>query len=527
MGVKESILTIGNNESARRKRMKDSGKAKTQLMREVRALRRRLVKLEASERELRLDEELFRRLIQTIPDIIYMLDSHGRFVFVNEAIRQLGYEPNRLIGKCFGYVLHPDDVKVLSRLKVLPKYKGRMTGDAGSPKLFDERRTGKRCTRNLEARILVRGKGRTLADYHPAEIHSCGEWLRNVKDENKKLLGSIGIIRDITERKKAEEEIARLASFPEQNPNPVCEADLDGRILYANPAARRFFPELRAAGVKHPWLVDFCSVVIPNVTRAERHFFVREIKIDDTCYEQTIHYITDPPRIRIYGRDITHRKRVEEAEQLERLSNRLLEFQEEERKRVARGLHDGIGQVLTAIKLSLGMIKKDHPEFDGAVHRELGEVVQLLDAAMDDVRRISNRLRPATLDSFGLIPCIEHEINFIASRSGIAIKFTWEDLKCKLTHQKEIALYRVTQEALTNIIRHANVTHAEVSFNQKGDKVCLKIRDKGRGFDMSQVKKPQRLGLLGMKERIVSVGGTLRISSHPGQGTVLEAEVPS
>ena len=80
---------------------------------------------------------------------------------------------------------------------------------------------------------------------------------------------------------------------------------------------------------------------------------------------------------------------------------------------------------------------------------------------------------------------------------------------------------------MTNIIRHANVTHAEVSFNQKGDKVCLKIRDKGRGFDMSQVKKPQRLGLLGMKERIVSVGGTLRISSHPGQGTVLEAEVPS
>jgi len=506
--------------------MKDSGEAKGQLMREVRTLRRRVARLEASEREPRLGEELFRNFIQTIPDILYMLDSHGRFIFVNGAVRQLGYEPNRLIGKYFGDIVHSDDVNALSRLKVLPKYKGRITGDAGSPKLFDERRTGKRCTKNLEVRILLRGKGRAVADYCHAEIHSCGEWNDYVKAKNKKLFGSIGIIRDITERKKAAEAIAGLASFTEQNPDPICEVDLAGRVFYANPATRHFFPGLLEAGVKHPWLADFRSMVIPGVTRAERHFFAREIRIDDAWYEQTMYYVTDPPRIRIYGRDITYRKRMEEVEQLEKVSKMLIDFQEEEKKKIAQELHDSIGQVLTAIKLCVGMIDKDHPELEGSVHHELGEAVHLVDVAMDGVRKMSNRLRPAMLDSFGLIPCIEHEIEFISKRSRMAIKFKRKGLNGELTPQKEFALYRVTQEALTNVIKHANVAKAEVSLFQKADNVILKIRDKGRGFKVSEASRSRGLGLLGMKERIASVGGILRMRSHPGQGTTVEAEVP-
>ena len=388
------------------------------MRREVETLRRRMIKLEAAEREATVDEELFSIIVQTIPDIIYLLDSRGRFVFISDSVRQLGYEPSRLIGKNFGVMVHPHDLKAVSRLRVLRMCKGRATGDTGSPKLFDERRTGNRGTKNLEVRILLKNRGKESPGCCSAEIHSCGKWGEDPKTKKQKFLGSFGIIRDITERKRADE-----------------------------------------------------------------------------------------------------------AKQLEKLSRALMECQEDERRRIAQELHDEVGQVLTAIKLTLWMIKKDHPELDGSIQQELEDAIQFTDRAMDDVRKMSVKLRPAMLDNLGLKECLQQEIESIKQLSGLEIEFTWEDMDHRLTPQKEIVLYRVAQEAVTNLIKYAGVTKANMSFRKKGDSVILRVQDAGNGFDIAGLANNKGMGILGMKERIDSVGGTLRISSRPGKGTVVEAKV--
>ena len=144
---------------------------------------------------------------------------------------------------------------------------------------------------------------------------------------------------------------------------------------------------------------------------------------------------------------------------------------------------------------------------------------------MDDVRKMSVKLRPAMLDNLGLKECLQQEIESIKQLSGLEIEFTWEDMDHRLTPQKEIVLYRVAQEAVTNIIKYAGVTKANMSFRKKGDSVILRVQDAGNGFDIAGLANNKGMGILGMKERIDSVGGTLRISSRPGKGTVVEAKV--
>ena len=164
-------------------------------------------------------EEWYKALIQSVPDIIYELDVKGRFTFISDSIKQLGYVPEELLGRHFREIVHPDDFKKVSSEIVLPKYAKKITGDAGSPKLFDERRTGKRMTKNCEFRLLLKKQKNISADYRYAEIyssgyyhaeaHSLGKWDKSVIEKNKKFIGSIGIIRNITERKQAQEAVRK------------------------------------------------------------------------------------------------------------------------------------------------------------------------------------------------------------------------------------------------------------------------------------------------------------------------------
>src|SRR3989338_6364056 len=157
-------------------------------------------------------EERFQNLLQAIPDIIYKIDPAGRFVFVNDSIRRLGYEPADLIGKHFSEILHPDDVARVSRENVLPKLSGKLTGDDQAPRLFDERRTRMRMTKNLEVRL--RPKNRADVKFGEVfaygEIISTGQFDRDIRNHNKTFLGTVGIIRDVTDRKTMEEKQKRL-----------------------------------------------------------------------------------------------------------------------------------------------------------------------------------------------------------------------------------------------------------------------------------------------------------------------------
>jgi len=220
------------------------------------------------------------------------------------------------------------------------------------------------------------------------------------------------------------------------------------------------------------------------------------------------------------------RRRAEEAEQLKRLSGMLINFQEEEKKRIARELHDELGQVLLAVKLSLGLMAKDCKRFEESARQELQKAIELVEKAMDDIHRISVSLRPEILDDFGLIPSVEDQIDFLKKRSGIKIKFASRNLKDRLEPEKEIAIFRVVQEALTNIIKHSKATHVEVSLEKRGNNVVLKIVDDGIGLKIPRSSKERGLGLLGMRERIALVGGVFKISAAPRRGTLIEAKIP-
>lgn len=208
---------------------------------------------------------------------------------------------------------------------------------------------------------------------------------------------------------------------------------------------------------------------------------------------------------------------------LEELSTKVLSAQEEERKRVARELHDETSQALTLLIIELKMLEKASPEDKKKKITELGAYTSQI---LDGVRRLTLELRPSALDDLGLIPALRSYINECSEKFNIDIDFQVMGLKGRLPNNVEVALYRVVQEALTNVIKHSEATSVWVSMKSEDSLVVATIKDNGRGFNMDEVMKSKErgLGLFGMKERMSTVGGELEINTTPGLGTEVVAK---
>ena len=216
-------------------------------------------------------------------------------------------------------------------------------------------------------------------------------------------------------------------------------------------------------------------------------------------------------------------------EQLRHLSREVLQAQEAERKRISRELHDVIAQTLTGINIRLATLKKAAGHNTDGFDRNLARTQKLIGKSVEVVHRFARELRPAVLDDLGLIPALHSFMKDFAARTGLHTRLTAFAEVEKMDIAKRTVLFRVAQEALTNVARHAHASRIEASLEKLPDGVCMKIKDNGKSFQVQRVLSAQgtkRLGLLGMRERVEMVGGAFGIESAPGQGTTVQVEIP-
>jgi PAS domain S-box-containing protein len=249
-------------------------------------------------------------------------------------------------------------------------------------------------------------------------------------------------------------------------------------------------------------------------------------------------------------REIARRQTVEEAlresqqhqsrllkqshhmqEQLRHLSHQILHAQEEERKRISHELHDEIAQTLVGINVHLAALTREVADNPRGLRQKIARTQRLVEKSVDVVHLFARELRPAALDDLGLIPALHAFMKEFTKRTGIHIHFTtFTSSRIKqLNNATRTVFYRVAQEALTNVARHAQASRVEVNFDKLPNAICLKIKDDGKSFQAQRImhsKWNTRLGLIGMRERLEMVGGSFSVESAPGKGTTVQAQIP-
>ena len=233
-------------------------------------------------------------------------------------------------------------------------------------------------------------------------------------------------------------------------------------------------------------------------------------------------------RIRMITRLNRYRRLQTTYALLQTLSGRLLAAQEIERRALARELHDEIGQALTAVKIDLQNLQRRAGGTDLA--RQVEGSMAVVEGALQQVRSMSLDLRPSLLDDLGLVSALRWYLDRQVQRTGVSARFWADPSATRLPPDVETVCFRVAQEALTNVARHAQATEVQLILRQEAVGVELSIRDNGRGFDVGAAREGAlrggSLGLLGMEERVLLAGGRLEIQSAPGQGTEVKATLP-
>jgi signal transduction histidine kinase len=329
-------------------------------------------------------------------------------------------------------------------------------------------------------------------------------------------------------------DLVRLASYPEHNPNLVMELNLEERLIYLNPVARQRFPELALRGVEHPLLAGL-EPLVADFRAGTREVAARQVDLGEAVFEQKICYIDATGSVLIYATDITALKRAEAAvellaEQRRQLASRVIKAQEEERRRVAAELHDEAGQALTVLRISLELLARELGEASqGGLAAEVQESAALVQHTHERIRALAQGLRPPTLGADGLTGLLESTCRGFVNRTALAVDYQGLPVD-NVSDDGALALFRFLQEALTNVLRHAQARRAIVRLREEAERLSLEVWDDGRGFQGAQgVSGEPRgggMGLSSMAERLSLVGGGLEIASSPDRGSRLVAWVP-
>ncbi len=237
------------------------------------------------------------------------------------------------------------------------------------------------------------------------------------------------------------------------------------------------------------------------------------------------------PTVLSIARDITERKIVEKklkhtSNQLRNLSSRLQDIREEERTMIAREIHDELGQVITVLKIQVSLMANKLHKDQNNLREKIDFVSQTLDQMVDTVQKITSKLRPGILDELGLIAAIDWQAQEFEKRTGIVCDSLILIKDISLDREKSTAIFRIFQEALTNIARHADADKISVILREEEEQLTLEITDNGQGIRKSQIENPRSLGILGMQERALVLGGTVQIRGVAGSGTHVKVAMP-
>jgi len=229
--------------------------------------------------------------------------------------------------------------------------------------------------------------------------------------------------------------------------------------------------------------------------------------------------------------EIAERVRAEEQfkaslDQLRALAARLQSVREEERISIAREIHDELGQACTAIKMDLALIGRKSTKRQTQLRAKVDSAIRLVDEMIVTLRRIASDLRPRTLDDLGLIAALEWQAQEFESRAGIRCHVTLPLEPLVLDSERSTAIFRIFQESLTNVARHAHATRVEARLEREADQLLFQVHDNGRGFDPAEAKARRSLGLVGMQERALLLNGELKVEGVPGAGTTMTLRIP-
>jgi PAS domain S-box-containing protein len=229
--------------------------------------------------------------------------------------------------------------------------------------------------------------------------------------------------------------------------------------------------------------------------------------------------------------DITEQKNTEHAlrasaEQLTALSRRLVDVQESERRKLSRALHDRVGQNLTALNINLDILRTGLASHGPPEHRSrLSDCSALLESTVDSIENVMSELRPPMLDDYGLLPALRWYAKDFSERAAIQVEVVGDDQVERLAPEIEITLFRIVQEALVNVAKHAQATHVRIELDQMNEQCTIKVRDNGIGMAGSRRHRPG-LGMVTMRERAQAIGGRFDVHSVPASGTQISVEIP-
>jgi len=335
-----------------------------------------------------------------------------------------------------------------------------------------------------------------------------------------------------------------ISELLEAFPFYVMLVDEEHHILQANSAVRG------ALGVDSKAIVGkYCPLVVHGLNRPIDDCPLEESVITNEAVEREIfdpasgHWIrasiyptggstADGKRIFFHMiTDITGRKEAEEQvrtsrKQLRELSQHLEFVREEERTKLAREIHDELGQLLTALKIDVSWMAKRLPKTEGLLVEKAKTVNELIDEAIQTVKRVSSELRPGVLDHLGLVAAIEWQAQELGKRTEIRFEFKPSVKDIVLERDRSTTIFRICQEVLTNVVRHANASKVKITLKEGLDKIILRIGDNGKGIEKEQLSDPRAFGLIGMRERARSWGGDVTIKGNPGKGTVVTVSIP-